>query len=245
MTKDEHWLLREKYQGQESAAFLADCMRLSAGEPLAYIIGSIPFLDCTIHLDSKPLIPRPETEYWTKRCITEMSPAENPRSVLDLCAGSGCIGVAILKSLPQVTVDFVEIEPLHSNTIKKNLHENEINDTRYHIYTSDLFVDIPMKKYHHILTNPPYIDPVLDRAETSVTTFEPHTALYGGMDGMELIEKIITQAPQYLHQQGQLWIEHEPEQSAAIQTLGKSSGFATTTHSDQYNVERYSVLVLQ
>ncbi len=66
MSKDIAWLLQEKYGGEKSEAFFADCKRLALGEPLGYLIGHTPFLDCTIYLDSKPLIPRAETEFWTE-----------------------------------------------------------------------------------------------------------------------------------------------------------------------------------
>jgi len=66
------WLLKEKYHGVESEAFHADCARLATGEPLGYLIGHVPFLNCTIHLDSHPLIPRPETEFWTEQAIAEI-----------------------------------------------------------------------------------------------------------------------------------------------------------------------------
>ena len=94
-----------------------------------------------------------------------------------------------------------------------------------------------------ILSNPPYIDPALDRTQTSVKDFEPHLALYGGESGMEIIEKIITDAAVHLNQDGQLWIEHEPEQGVLIQKVGAKAGFSVSTHTDQYEVERYSVLI--
>ena len=74
MSQDIEWLLKEKYLGQESDAFFADVKRMVLGEPLGYLIGHVPFLDTTIYLDSKPLIPRPETEFWTQKVIAEMKP---------------------------------------------------------------------------------------------------------------------------------------------------------------------------
>ena len=83
MSQDIEWLLKEKYAGEKSDAFFADCKRLALGEPLGYLIGHTPFLDCVIHLDSKPLIPRPETEFWTERVISDIKtnyPAHAPES---------------------------------------------------------------------------------------------------------------------------------------------------------------------
>ena len=257
LSQAEKWLLVEKYQGVESPAFFADCQKLSAGEPLAYLIGHIPFLNCQIWLDSHPLIPRPETEFWVERAIKkihtscprvplgqEVWASDMAPHLLDLCAGSGCIGVAVAKAIPIARVDFGEIDPSHLATIQKNLETNQLNQHNHQIIQSDLFKNIT-KRYDFILSNPPYIDPVIDRAETSVKTHEPHRALYGGQNGLELIRTIIAEAPAHLNPQGQLWLEHEPEQSKTIQALGQANGFSVTTHQDQYNVERYTILVLQ
>jgi methylase of polypeptide subunit release factors len=75
MSQDIEWLLKEKFGGEKSDAFFADCKRLALGEPLGYLIGHVPFLGCTIHLDSKPLIPRTETEFWTEKAIEEIKRA--------------------------------------------------------------------------------------------------------------------------------------------------------------------------
>jgi methylase of polypeptide subunit release factors len=158
------WLLKDKYHDVKSDAFFADCKRLESGEPLAYIIGSIPFLNTEIHLDSHPLIPRPETEHWTEQAIEAIKATLPPSSrrdleleevrvpasnfdlptkelgrqdlpggglasslaVLDLCAGSGAIGVAVAKAIPEARVTFVELDPTHLPTIEKNLTANTI-----------------------------------------------------------------------------------------------------------------------
>ena len=248
MRQEIAWLLKEKYSGEKTKGFFTDCARLEAGEPLGYIICWVPFLDCKIWLDSKPLISRPETEYWVERAIkliAERAATQSPR-ILDLCAGSGCIGVAVAKALPHTHVDFAEIDSAHHTTITKNLQENLtiIYDSK--IYAGDLFAEVPEQtKYDFILSNPPYIDPALDRTEASVKDYEPHQALYGGDAGLELIGKIIAKAPDYLVPGGELWLEHEPEQSERIQVLASNTGFAITTHCDQYDLERYSRLVLQ
>jgi len=244
-TKEERWLLTEKYRGEKSAGFFADCERLQAGEPLGYIIGHVPFLGGTIWLDSHPLIPRPETEYWVEHAIRIITETDEPRiKVLDLCAGSGAIGVAVATHVPGARVDFGEIDARHEPTILKNLAANDITLDRARVTVSDLFTHIP-DRYDFILSNPPYIDPALDRTEASVKGFEPHLALYGGRGGLALIEQIIAASPAHLTSSGQLWLEHEPEQAATINKLGSTHGFATTTHPDQYDTLRYSVLVLQ
>jgi HemK-like putative methylase len=244
MSQEIEWLLKEKYHGQQTDEFFADCRALALGEPLGYLIGHTPFLGCTIHLDSKPLIPRPETEFWTELAIKEIEQGESktPR-VLDLCAGSGCIGVAVAKKIPGATVDFSEIDESHIPTIEKNVLENGIDLARTHIRHTNLF-EAFSGTYDFILSNPPYIDAAVNRVDESVVQNEPYIALFGGEGGLDVITHIIEQAPSHLERHGQLWIEHEPEQSDAIRNLAREHKFTCTTHHDQYDVERYSVLVL-
>jgi release factor glutamine methyltransferase len=242
---DIEWLLKEKYNGEKSEAFFTDCKNLTLGKPLAYLIGWVPFLDCKIWLDSHPLIPRPETEHWTEKAIKVIRKnTKKSLHVLDLCAGSGCIGIAVAKAIPKACVDFGEIDASHISTIKKNLHENGIGNKNFSIINTDLFAEFT-NKYDFILSNPPYIDKYLERTDSSVVENEPRLALFGGKNGLEVINKIIEQSSSYLNQNGQLWIEHEPEQTQTIQAVGKKYGFFVITHTDQYNIERYSTLVLQ
>lgn len=245
--QEECWLLKEKYNHKPNPEFAIDCQRLKAGEPLAYVIGYVNFLNCQIWLDSRPLIPRVETEYWVELLIKELKKinSTSPLRVLDLCAGSGCIGVAIAKAMSTAIVDFIELDPTHITTIEKNCRVNNLPKDQVRIMVSNLFENLEQaKQYDFIVSNPPYIDPALKRTEVSVTSFEPHLALYGGAGGLELIRTIIKTAPHRLKEKGQLWLEHEPEQAQIIKTLGDTN-FTTTTLRDQYQVERFSQLVIK
>ena len=254
--KDIEWLLKEKYNGEKSTAFFADCKRLALGEPLGYLIGHTPFLNTIIHLDSRPLIPRTETEFWTEKAIEEIKQYSDSRGtlgigdpeplrIIDMCAGSGCVGVAVAKHISDSIVDFAELERKHLGTITKNISENGIDENRVTITQSNLFSAFPEKKYHFILANPPYIDALLNRVGPEVVDFEPHLALFGGHGGMEIIVQLITEAKYHLEPDGQLWMEHEPEQSKEIAVVAEAHGFEATTHKDQFDVDRYSVLVLK
>ncbi len=257
-TKEGRWLLKEKYHGEKSEAFFADCARLRAGEPLAYVIGSIPFLDSTIYLDSHPLIPRPETEFWVEKAIAAIRKtlprqglgpalglASGDVSILDLCAGSGAIGVAVAKAIPEASVTFAEIDSSHLPTIEKNLAENTSphDIKRYYVLKSDLLSGID-GTFDFILTNPPYIDKTANTVTESVYKYEPHLALFGGESGMEIIMQIILEARAQLAPQGQLWIEHEPFQTKLIEQFAKAHNFIVQTNKDQYDTERYSILTL-
>ncbi len=250
MNQEAEWLLRDKYNGilepQFEADFNNDLLRLQNGEPLAYVIGWVPFLGAKIYLDSLPLIPRSETEFWVANAIDEInkkikeSNLENPK-ILDLCAGSGCIGVAILKNIAGSQVDFVEIDTKHHETIQKNIienvNENSVDINRAKIFGGNLFENVN-QKYDFILTNPPYINPdKIKDVQKSVLDNEPHIALFGGDDGMQIVREILKTVPKFLSENGVLYIEHEPEQANEIQNI--LPGIEPMP--DQFGVIRYSI----
>lgn len=253
MTREEKWILDEKYGGLKNESFLTDCQKLEAGEPLAYIIGSIPFLNTTIYLDSKPLIPRPETEFWVEKVIQEIIKTSsklrdrNPKlHILDLCAGSGCIGVAVLKAIPNAFITFTEIDITHRTTIIKNCEFNGISKDRYTVTTGDLFNPVSKRNgtFDYILSNPPYIDEEAQTVEKSVRDNEPSIALFGGTDGFEIIKRIIQSARPYLKPNGVLYIEHEPSQTELLQKTATLENFSSFIYTDQYAIERYSALCI-
>jgi release factor glutamine methyltransferase len=205
-----------------------------------YARGTVPFLGCTIHLDSRPLIPRFETEFWTEKAIEKIKSATRSVTVLDLCAGSGAIGVAVLKHTSNTRVDFGEIDPSHLPTIAKNISANGIDPERARIFQTDMW-SVLNDRYDFILTNPPYIDEKnIDRVQDSVIAFEPHTALFATDNGFALIEIILTGLPEHLSSAGVAFIEHEPEQAERINTTAKKLGLTVTHQKDQYGVFRYS-----
>ncbi|MFH2109465.1 MAG: methyltransferase, partial [Patescibacteria group bacterium] len=144
MQKEIRWLLKEKYHWTEveillnkrlmSPKEIRDLKRLEQGEPVAYVIGKTEFLGCTIDLSLKPLIPRPETEYWVnqvmkgKNRVLPESGSTRMVKALDLCCGSGCIGIALLKHLSNISVDFVDIDDNALKQTEINLKLNLIRD---------------------------------------------------------------------------------------------------------------------
>ncbi len=245
VSDERRFLLEEKHHGVETPEFLTDLDRLAKGEPVAYIIGWVPFLGCTIFLDSHPLIPRPETEYWAERAVVHASTlvdTKHPQllQVLDLFAGSGAIGVAILKHLPSARVDFGEIDEKHFPTILKNIRENKLQDHRARMIHTDVWSAV-VGSYDLILGNPPYLSKNrMKRIQTSVLRHEPEKALLADDDGFALIEKTIRGLPDHLHAHGAAYVEHEPEHAKRIQDLAKQIGMIAESYPDQYRILRYS-----
>lgn len=208
-----------------------------------YARGFVPFLNCIIFLDSHPLIPRPETEFWVEKAIEEIKKRPAPK-VLDIFAGSGAVGVAVLKHIPDSYVDFGELNASHLPTISKNIRENGISDSRAHVIQTDVFSALP-GTYDFVLANPPYIAEDAEDVEESVRAFEPHEALFAEDNGFALIEKTITGARRCLAPDGLLYIEHRPEQAGRIAETARENGLTAETLPDQYGVLRYSILRVQ
>ncbi|KND49727.1 MAG: release factor glutamine methyltransferase [Parcubacteria bacterium C7867-008] len=240
-------LIRDKYQGNAPDEALAvDITRLIDGEPLAYVIGWIPFLSLRIRLDSRPLIPRPETEYWTNELLTHLREkfGTQPFRLLDLCAGSGAIGLAVLKEFPEAHVYFADLMPEHVAQIELNIQENNLDASRVEICGSDLFNSFPSswtEPFDVIATNPPYIpeDRTLDK---SVTNFEPLEALFSGSSGLSVITRIAQEAPMRLTPEGELWIECDIENIGTAKTLLDAYGAQhSDIRTDQYGRPRFVV----
>ncbi|MES2931327.1 MAG: peptide chain release factor N(5)-glutamine methyltransferase [Patescibacteria group bacterium] len=224
--KEREHLIRDKYDGDSAADLSKDLARLENGEPLAYVIGWIPFLGLRIDLNSKPLIPRPETEAWTEDLHVRLKEkfGDAPFTFLDLCAGSGAIGLSVLASFPAARVRFSELVPEHARLIRKNIEENDLDASRATVHTGDLFAPFPEDQtFDVIATNPPYV-PEERALDASVTGFEPAVALYAGSDGLDLVRRIAAEAADRLEPEGELWMECDIENIEEAKELLLSSG---------------------
>ena len=232
MVRDAQWLLDEKYGGKETAKYEKD------KEPLGYVIGWQPFLGLEIYLDSHPLIPRPETEWWVEELLKD-TPA--CLTFLDLCAGSGAIGCAVLAKLPNAQVYFGEIDSAHETTIWKNIRENNLDASHAHICAGDLFEPFGDIKFDVIAVNPPYV-PTDRELPESVVRYEPAHALRAGEDGLDLIRRIARELPEHLAANGEAWIECDSAHAAAACALFTAQGFSAEIRNDQYDKPRVIVV---
>jgi len=206
-----------------------------------YRRGWVPFLGVEVCLDSRPLIPRPETEYWTELAIAEMVNTRvlTKLSVLDMFAGSGAIGLAVLRHVPDSHVTFAEKELRHFPTIKKSLWEAAIDLRRALLVQSNVWESVP-GVFDFILANPPYISKTRNTINESVIVHEPPEALFADEDGFALISQFIRGLPEHLAPQGVAWVEHEPFHKGEIAALAEELNLSSTTQSDQYKIPRYT-----
>lgn len=241
LDQEIRWLTNEKYGGNKESEGLADDIkRLEAGEPVAYVIGFVDFLGARIDLSERPLIPRPETEFWLGEAIKELHKQESLKC-LDIFSGSGCIGVAILQHLSSAMVTFVEKEPRFIWEIQKNLTLNAIDPSRYQIIQSDIFSNIK-GTFDIILANPPYgAESRKANVQESVLKYEPHEAVFAPDDGLFYVKELISNSLNFLNKDGKLYFEFDDPQHEAVKKLAEASSFSKTEIlKDQYGKWRWT-----
>lgn len=233
-------LLQEKYNGRRNSEFNSDTFRLKKGEPLNYVIGWLPFLNCKIDLSFRPLIPRPETEYWLEKATAAISAIGRRVKIADVFSGSGCIGIAVLKNIRNSQVDFFELDKKLIKQIKLNLKLNNISASRYRVFQGDAIKKLK-NQYDFILANPPYIATKRkSKVQASVLKYEPRQALFAGADGLFYIKKILQLAKLRLQPNGQLWLEFDSFQKKPIEKLLKNLKYQKWNfYRDQYRRWRY------
>lgn len=234
------WIINEKYKGRANKVTRNDTTRLKRGEPVDYVIGFSDFLGCKIDLSKRPLIPRPETEFWVEKAIKDIKKSASPKKCLDVFSGSGCIGIAVLKNVLNSTMDFVDSEKKMIEQITLNCEINKISRTRRKIIKSDLFEKLS-GAYDYIFANPPYIsENTKGEVEKSVLLYEPQSALFGGNDGLYYVEKFLSQISKHLNKGGKLYMEFGSDQKPAILKIIKKCGFSETEfYKDQFGKWRF------
>ena len=187
-------------------------------------------MGCKINLSKRPLIPRAETEFWVEKVLPACRQAGATRKikVLDIFAGSGCIGLVIEKNIKNAQVFFADKYQYfeHKNFIK-----------------SDVFSNIK-DKFDYIFANPPYVAKnKIKQVQRSVLKYEPHSALFAGKDGLFYIKKFLKQAKEHLNPGGKIFMEFSPEQKNAIGELLKSFDYkAWEFNKDQFDRFRWVVI---
>jgi release factor glutamine methyltransferase len=193
--------------------------RLARGEPLAYIEGEVFFYNCRIRVDKRVLIPRPETELMVEHIIKSL-PADS-KTILDVCTGSGCIGIAIKKALPNLTVVLSDISEDALCLAKENAKINGVDVTTVQ---GDLLEPFTDKQIDFIVCNPPYIrENDFHGLDEHVKDFEPKGALVSGLSGFECYEKLAKTVPTH----AVCWLEVGAGQAEHVATLFQDAGFTS------------------
>ncbi len=200
----------------------------------------IKFINCKIDYKDQVFQPRIETEFWVGKEIKNLENRKKKIEILDIFAGTGCIGIAILKNIKNANVNFVDISDVAIKQIKINLKLNNISKERYKIYKSNLFEKLKGERYDFIFANPPYV--ALDRiseVQKEVLEKDPHISLFAGKDGMDYIRKFFIQIKEYLKSNGKIFLEFDPFQKKKIKEILEKEKFKFIFKKDQFGKFRW------
>ena len=236
---------RETYASEEVCRQMETAVsRVMAGEPLAYVLGEWSFYGLTLYIDKNVLIPRDDTCAVTQLAIKRGLYLEQDPRILDLCTGSGCIGIAVANRVKDAWVTLADISPEALAVAKKNVTRHALAG-RVSCVRADALSAPPeyLGKFDMIISNPPYITTrEMQELDPSVKDHEPHLALHGGEDGLDFYRSIAENYTSILKEGGYLCLEYDPSQGDAICCILENHGYTILERVRDYNDRERALL---
>ena len=219
---------RELYASEQTAALMERCtMRAVQGEPLAYILGRWSFYGLELTVTPDVLIPRDDTMAVTELAIGRLREMEPPQRVLDLCTGSGCIGLAIAHQIETARVTLADLSLPALKIAKKNIADLKMIG-RVNALQADVTVPAPKfwGQFDLIVSNPPYVTAQeMTELDASVRDHEPEMALAGGEDGLDFYRAILQNYSSALRAGGWICFEFGFRQHMQVGMLLSDAGY--------------------
>ena len=194
--------------------------KIIKGKPVQYITNNQEFMRLNFYVDENVLIPQPDTEILVEEVIKSIDIKENIE-ILDMCTGSGCIGISLAKNIKNTKVTLVDISKEAIETAKKHAIQNEV-ENKITFIQSDMFENVK-GKFDIIVSNPPYIKTNIIQTLDKQVQNEPHIALNGGEDGLDFYKILINEAHKYLKKDGKIFLEIGYDQKQEVESLAKQS----------------------
>ena len=218
--------------------------RVLNGEPLAYILGEWEFYGLKLLVNEHVLIPRDDTCAVTALAIEKALQAPQDPRVLDLCTGTGCIGLAVASRVKDARVTLADISKDALNVAKKNVIANNLSSRVSCVQANALEKPSAfLGKFDIIVSNPPYITTQeMEELPDSVKDFEPHLALFGGDDGLVFYRAIIENYTSALKSGGYLCFEFGMGQGDAVCRLLEEHQYTILERTRDYNDRERAVL---
>ena len=192
--------------------------------PLQYITGEQEFMGLTFHVNSSVLIPRQDTETLVEEALKLVKPG---MKIMDMCTGSGCVLISILKNAHGVEGFGYDISKQAINVAKENA---KFNDVAADFERSDLFDDVMEEQFDMMVSNPPYIrSDEIAALMPEVADFEPHEALDGKEDGLYFYRKLIAGCGEFMKPGGYVLFEIGYDQGTEVSSMMKNAGFEEVT----------------
>ncbi len=190
--------------------------RIKKKIPVAYLINESWFFGLPFYVNEDVLIPRSPIAELIADGFSLWFPETEPETILDLCTGSGCIAIACALQFESAQVDASDLSDIALKVARENQKRYEL-ENRLSLFQSDIFNQLPSKKYDLIVSNPPYVDEQ-DMANLPMEyQHEPRMALEAGADGLECVKRILNEAYDYLSDKGILVVEVGNSQEAMIE----------------------------
>lgn len=181
--------------------------RINERIPAAYLTHEAWLGEHRFHVDERVIVPRSYiAELLRSRLQPWLRPHQPPRMILDLCTGSGCLAIVAAHTFASAQVDGVDISGPALTVARRNVREHRLT-RRLRLMRSDLFDNLPGRRYDLILSNPPYVREAVMRTLPAEYRKEPALALHGGADGLDLVRRILAEAAAHLTAQGWLVLE--------------------------------------
>ena len=201
--------------------------RRLSGEPVAYIIGEWEFYGLTLDVSGDVLIPRMDTEMLVERTILRARAAGEEARVLDLCAGSGCVGLAVASNVPDCRVVLAELSEGALRICKQNIRRTDMNARVTSVCVDALEPpSSTLWDFDVVACNPPYIPTGdIDALDVSVRDYEPRMALDGGTDGLEFYRQIASKWKNAIRLGGALIFEVGVSQASEVEKIMAENGF--------------------
>jgi|HigsolmetaAR202D_1030399.scaffolds.fasta_scaffold00543_15 protein-(glutamine-N5) methyltransferase, release factor-specific len=184
-------------------------------EPVAYLTGEKAFYDLDFYVDKRVLIPRPETELLVERALLQAKTRPAPVRIADIGTGSGAIAITLAVHLPDADVSAVDISPEALSVAQRNAERHNVQ-ARLKLLLGDLTAPLS-GSYDLIVSNPPYT--ILAEIDENVRRHEPHLALDGGEQGMEIYRRLLAELPPLLKPDGAILLEIGAWQAQMVSEL--------------------------
>lgn len=187
------------------------------GMPIQYITNKQEFMKLNFYVDKNVLIPQPDTEILVEKAIEICNKYGNDIKILDLCTGSGAIGISIAKNIKNAKVYATDINNTVIDIAKQNAKQNNVDNIEFIV--SDMFENIQEKDFDIIVSNPPYIETDVIKTLPTEVRNEPIIALDGGKDGLKFYKIILSEYKKYLKKDGYLLLEIGYNQAKSVGEL--------------------------
>lgn len=180
--------------------------RITERIPAAYLTREAWLGEHRFYVDERVIVPRSYIAELLRARLKPWLSTRAPAAILDLCTGSGCLGIVAAHTWPRARVDGVDLSAAALAVARRNVREHRLQD-RMHLLRSDLFAALPAARWDLILSNPPYVGAAAMRRLPAEYRHEPEMALAAGSDGLDLVRRILAEAPHHLNPGGWLVME--------------------------------------